>query len=180
MSGRFKYKTAMYVWSVTSMKSLLYGCETLFITEAKRHKLDVLQGKLLKCIVGIGPHYRTSPLLKALKICKSSVHVDFNSLILLKNIFNNDSAARKFYIDMLHHNNKCKNILSTRVGNICHKYDVDMMKLLLDTSYMTSVKNNFFSYPEHGQDGLTDSIRSLLYTRGPDEIFMLKNLLKAF
>ena len=81
---------------------------------------------------------------------------------------------------MLHHNNKCKNILSTRVGNICHKYDVDMMKLLLDTSYMTSVKNKFFSYPEHGQDGLTDSIRSLLYTRGPDEIFMLKNLLKAF
>ena len=134
-------KTAMYVWTVTSMKSLLYGFETLFITETKRHELDVLQGKLLKCIVGIGPQYRTSPLLKALKICKSSVHVDFNSLILLKNIFNNDSAARKFYIDMLHHNNKCKNILSTRVSNICHKYDVDMMKLLLDTSYMTSVKN---------------------------------------
>ena len=136
-------KTAMYVWSVTSMKSLLYGCETLFITETKRHELDVLQGKLLKCIVGIGPQYRTSPLLKALKICKSSVHIDFNSLILLKNIFNNDSAARKIYIDMLHHNNKCKNILSTRVSNICHKYDVDMMKLLLDTSYMTSVKNKF-------------------------------------
>ena len=67
-------KTAMYVWSVTSKKILLYGCETLFITEAKRHELDVLQGKLLKCIVGIGPHYRTSPLLKALKIYKSSVH----------------------------------------------------------------------------------------------------------
>ena len=75
---------------------------------------------------------------------------------------------------MLHCNNKCKNVLTARVSNICHKYNVDITRLLLDTSYMTTVKNIFFSFPEHGQDGLTDSIRSLLYTRGPDEIFMLK------
>ena len=55
---------------------------------------------------------------------------------------------------MLHHNNKCNNILTTRVGNICHKYDVDMMRLLLDTSYMTSEKKKIFSFPEHGKDGL--------------------------
>ena len=86
----------------------------------------------------------------------------------------------KFYIDMLQHNNKCKNIQTTRVGNICHKYNINVMRLLLYPSYMTSVKNKFFNYPEHGQDGLTDSIRSLLYTRGPEEISMLKHLLKAF
>ena len=70
---------------------------------------------------------------------------------------------------MLHHNNKCNNILTTRVGNICHKYDVDMMRLLLDTSYMTSEKKNSV-FQNMEKMVLTDSIRSI------SVIYLLKAL----
>ena len=63
-----------------------------------------------------------------------------------------------------------KNILITRVINICHYYNVETIKLLLDTSYMTSVKYHFFHLTKHDQDGRIDPIRSFLHARTPEQI----------
>ena len=83
----------------------------------------------------------------------------------------------KFYIDMLQHNNKCKNILTTRVCNICHKYNIDVMRLLFYPSCMTSVKNEFVNYPKHGQDGLS---QGLIYIPEVQKRYLCYNSLLKF
>ena len=82
---------------------------------------------------------------------------------------------------MLQHNNKCKNILTTRVCNICHKYNIDVIRLLFYPSYMTSVKNKFVSYQKHGQDGLPQGLIYILfiYQRSRRDIYV-KTPVKAF
>ena len=59
---------------------------------------DKVQGKLIKSMIGIGPRYRTTPLLQAVNMKKISDIIDVNNLMLLRRILLDDSAARSFII----------------------------------------------------------------------------------
>ena len=69
----------------------------MYIIKTCLARLDKLQAKLIKTVVGIGPRYHSSPLLDALKIPKVSLVNDVYNLFLYKNIVTNISAATCFY-----------------------------------------------------------------------------------
>ena len=77
----------------------VYGCEALYLNLKDTSTLDKLQSKLIKCIVGLGPSYRISPLLKALKLQPTSRIIDMNNIQLLNNVMRSNSAAKRFYLN---------------------------------------------------------------------------------
>ena len=97
-------KTAAHVWSATCKSILLCGFEAMFLKPCHRNELDKLQAKLVKCIVGIGQQFRTTPLLQALKMVNISQIIDINNLFLIKNVLYSNSAATSFYSLMLKKN----------------------------------------------------------------------------
>ena len=178
--------TATHVWSATCSKTLLYGCEAIYINETDKCQLDKLQAKLVKCIVGIGPKYHTTALLDALCINKISLQIDINSMFLLRNIIHNHTGASKFYLSMLRINNKYANNVKSntnlceRVKKLCDIYNVDLWKFLLDEQYSNQCKSKIKNVAVSNNDGLIDSIRFLLRNRSSSNIHLLKLLLKAY
>ena len=76
--------TLMYIWSSTCNSVLLYGCESMYISKQNIKELDKLQSELIKCLMGIGSSYKTTPLLNALKIYNISEVTNLNSWFCLK------------------------------------------------------------------------------------------------
>ena len=72
---------------------LTYACETTTLSKACKNRLNKIQAKLFKCIVGLSPNYRTTPLFNALKVHPASNIIDMNNIRLLHNIMSNSSAA---------------------------------------------------------------------------------------
>ena len=70
-------QTLIYVWNATCKSLFLYSCESLYINSKNLHALNKLQSKLIKCIVGIGARYHTSPLLQALGVENISNVIEF-------------------------------------------------------------------------------------------------------
>ena len=87
-------QTAVHVWNTTCKSILLYGCNTMYINKSCLARLDKLQAKLIKTVVGIGPRCQSSPLLDALKIPLIN---DVYNLFLYRNIVTNISAATCSY-----------------------------------------------------------------------------------
>ena len=172
--------TATHVWSAACSKTLLYGCEAIYINETDKCQLDKLQAKLVKCSVGIGPKYHTTALLDALCINKISLQIDINSMFLLRNIIHNHTGASKFYLSMLRINNKYANNVKSntnlceRVKNLCDIYNVDLWKFLLDEQYSNQCKSKIKNVAVSNNDGLIDSIRFLLRNRSSSNIHLLK------
>jgi hypothetical protein len=93
--------TATHVFNATCKTILMYACDTMYLSKRNRMELDKLQGRLVKCIAGLGSRYRTTPLIQALNMHRMSQLVDFNAINLLNNIMHSHSGARNFYILML-------------------------------------------------------------------------------
>ena len=153
----------------------------MFLKPCHRNELDKLQAKLVKCIVGVGQQFRTTPLLQALKMVNISQIIDINNLFLLKNVLYSNSAATSFYSLMLKKNVKLPYLLTTRVTKICQNFNIDMLKFIFNDNYAFEIKNRLLSSPKNNENGLVDSIRDLL---GQDanvfNLNLLKLLLKAF
>ena len=107
--------TSIHVFKTVCSSTLSYACEALSLSKAEKVELDKLQGKLVKCIVGLGPKYQTTPLLDAVRLKKMSHIINANSLSLLNNILRTDSAAKKFNILMLRKKSSCPQLLVNRV-----------------------------------------------------------------
>ena len=84
--------------------NLTFACESMYLSKKNRVELDRLQSKLVKCLVGLNPMYRTTPLLKALDMKNIPHTVDINTLNMFHNVMKTHSGARTFYLLMLKHN----------------------------------------------------------------------------
>ena len=100
--------TSFHIWLIVCQNVLSYGCEIIYLTERNIMDLDKLQARLIKRIVGIGATYRTTALLQALKVQKKCNIIDFNNVLLFRNIMNNNSAAKIFNMNLLSNKIKCK------------------------------------------------------------------------
>ena len=135
------------------------------MNKGNKQDIDKLQAKLLKCIVGLRPFYKTTKLLQALKVNKASVLIDFGNISLLNNILQTKSAARDFYLYMMqfvYDGNESKDILTSRVKKICIDNNINMYKCLLDSNYYSFVKKQMCSSPNQHEDGYIDTLRMLL------------------
>ena len=85
--------TAVYVFKATCSGILKYASDSVYLSQKQRSDLKI-QGNLLKCLVGLGPRYRTTPLLNAVYMSKVSSIIDMGNISLLNQIMRISSAAR--------------------------------------------------------------------------------------
>ena len=64
--------TAVYVFKATCLGILKHASNSVYLSQKQRSDLNKIQGNLLKCLVGLGPRYRTTPLLNAVYMSKVS------------------------------------------------------------------------------------------------------------
>jgi hypothetical protein len=173
---------AIRVFDASCNSVLVYGCETMYLSKKYRWALDKIQAKLIKCIVGLNPFYRTTPLLNALRVHTATDMINMNSVRLLSNIMAHDSAARLFNLTMLQMKCTCKSILVNRVKHICDIYNLNFYKIIADQTYIKQVKKNILQTVTDGNNGTVDSIRQLLRPSYKSNMNMslLRLLLKAF
>ena len=126
-----------------------------------RSKLDKIQSKLLKTVLGISPYCRSKPLLKALNVHHISDKIDVNCIMLLHRIMQGQSAAKEFNV-MLKRNVKCKELLVNRVKHICNSLSVSWFRCIIDSCYLSHVKTKIQKHVVNCEDGLVDSLRYLL------------------
>ena len=157
--------TAIHTWKVACQSILQYGCESVYMSRKSKGEMDKLQAKLLKCIVGIGPNYRTTPLLEALYVQKVSRIVDFNTLMLFRHILHDTSAARVFNLTMLKAQSKCESLLVNRAKRICTENSVNLFRFVTCKAYVENVKKEFLKCVKPGENETVDSLRILLKSR---------------
>ena len=167
------------MFHATCKSILLYDSECLALSSKHKNELNKIQAKLIKCIVGLGPKYRTSPLFKALNLHKISMYIDLNTLSLYHNIMRTHSAARNFNLLMLETKCNCPNLLVNRVKRLCKTYNFDFINIMTSASYVRHCKENITNVKAES-DGLVDSVRLLLQNRNMVNTSMLRLLLKAF
>ena len=144
-------------------------------------ELDKLQAKFIKCLVRIGSSYKTTPLLKALKIHNISDVINLNSLVLFKNIMKHPSAARRFNMTMINKKKICLGMLV----KLCNDNNLNLLNLIFQGN-IVKAKCQLLPIVHDEQNGTVDTLRMLL--RDSDNVYwsyeqrmsLVKLLLKAF
>ena len=143
-------------------------------------RLEKVQSKLVKVSLGLHKFCRSSPLLSALGVDKIETTVDKSSLALLKQIVDNCSGARHFYIHLLHLHSKGLLLghqdLVSRCSQICNRYCLSLLEFLFIDDYAGKAYKHIKSHASH-EDGLSDSVRFLLESGEHD---LVKLILKSF
>ena len=128
-----------YLWNAALRPVLTYGLNCMFLSKSSMSKLEKTQSSLIKASLGLHKFCRSSPILSALDISSISHTVDMASLGLLKQIFDNSSGAKHFYMHMvqLHSSGMLHghSDLVSRCLQICSKYDISLLKFLLVDKY---------------------------------------------
>ena len=145
---------------------------------SKRNLKDIekAQANFVKSFIGIGKTYRTSPLLNALKIKNITSLILTQNINLLRNVLNVNSAARDLNLHFLNSNIDINGSLIHRVKNICDTVNLNFMETVLDSNNVNDV---FQTFPRSGDDGLIDSLRSILHSTFVDRE-LVKLLLRSF
>ena len=156
---------------------LSYGCSTLNADRNVIKELDKAQAKLLKSALGLPKSCHNTPLLEALALKKIAKTLQVQ-LSLLRNALFNNSKARTFYLYMIKQGTaqSDKNLI-TRCFNIRKTHHVSLMRYVFDERYANQCKKQIHSVP---QNGVTDSVRTLLTNYNQHSKQILKMLLSPF
>ena len=138
--------------------------------------MSVLQGNIIKQVLGLNRRSRSSPLFKALGIPNISDAIQNRQTDLLRRIFKIETSCSKFYRSLL-----SQFILT---GNVCRK-------TLLGRVIASGISPIDVIFGEIkgkrgpvAQDGLVDSLRTLLlstsYNSGGAELALARLLLRSF
>ena len=177
--------TAIHIYSTAVRSCLTYGCSAVNISKTKIKELDKIQGKHIKCILGLKYNTRTTPLLEAINLSLVSKTVESMSLDLLRKCMVSDSQTHKFYFHMLRTSRKgqkklIKNTLFHRTLLTCKNNNINLSNYVLDKHYAGRRKYLFNTKITSGQDGLIDTIRNCLLFYDSDKRTFLNILLKSF
>ena len=166
------------MFNVAIQPILTYGCTTLNFTLSSVKELDKVQAKLLKSALGLPKFCHNTPLLQALKVKKIDNLLQVQQLSLIRNALLNKSKARTFYLHMFKHrtSHTDKNLLS-RCLEICNAHRVSLTRYVFDEHYASKCKRQIYAVP---QDGVVDSITSLLYNYNQHSKQLVKLLLSPF
>ena len=174
------WKLLHHVWSAACQSVLAYGCESLYLSKQNRTNLNKLQANHIKCIIGIGNYYRTSPLLQALNMNTMSDMIDFHTVALFKSIMSADSAAKTLIQIMMKQKPSCKKLLFNRAKEICSAKSVNVLQVVLNSDSFYKLKNKILYKVKPSENGVIDSLRALFSGNYRDQKPLIKLLLKAF
>ena len=173
-----KYEGKIYKTAVQTVMS--YGCSSVHLTQSNLKELDTLQGKHLKTIMGLSYSCSTSPLLEGLNMIPISTMVKFGALGLFKSCLQSNSLARHFYVQMLkrqYYVNLSKTLLGC-VSAFLKNHNVKVCGYLLGSNHTLSVLKRVRCVTPQNENGLIDSVRTLICNYNDKNRYMLKQLLK--
>jgi hypothetical protein len=168
-----------HVFNVAVRTSLLYGCNSVYLSKANLIDLDKTQGKLVKAMLGLPSNCHSSPILHALGIDRCSVSVAVASMDLLKNCLASSSSTASFYQFLL----TCeRNYTKTLVGRSkagCDTFNVNFERYIFDSSYVAQTKYRLGN-KNTCDNGIVDSIRTLLFNYNSINRNVLRSIVKPF
>ena len=136
----------------------------MYLKRGDKCKLDKLQARLIKCILGINANHKTRPLLSALNVTCLSQRIVFRNIMLLRKILYNDSLARTFNLKMLKLNNNCEKILINRVRSVCSSNGTMLYDMLIKNECVSHLRKKLLKKTPPCQDGLIDTPECFLKT----------------
>ena len=169
-----------YLWKAALQPILVYAneCQPLRLHEIL--EMDKLQSKLVKCSLGLSKFLRSTPLMNAMNIHSILRINEHNSMKLLKSILCGSSSCKDFYFYIWR--SQCRNnnynTLFDRNIKYCDKYDISLVKYLLDDAYAKRCCKIF--KPVIINNGLVDSLRHLLKDFSENDQCLTKLLLSPF
>ena len=177
--------TGLHIYNTAVRSTMTYGCSAVHISGKYLKKLDQLQGKIIKSILGIPYSSRTTPLLNALELETVTDSVHKASLDLLKSCLLSDSRTQSFYCNLTGIVNTrykpfVKNTLVDRAMSVCHNKNINYFRYLWDSSYRVKIKHCFINHIHTGAIGFIDSIRNVLNNYNHQNRKTLTCLLKSF
>ena len=164
-----------YLWNSIGAPTMLYGMDSILLSNKALNKLKSTQGSIIKKAMGFYKRSHHSSLLQAMKIPPVTDLINRSTGNLFHRIFQVESPARTFQCralaNYLVHGDLIKNSLLDRVV----KSGYSPFKLLSSPPAKVTTSH----------DGLSDSIRYLLLNDNSlkpysDEHFITSLLLKAF
>lgn len=169
-------RTKMYMWQTMCVPSLTYGCESLHLRQSDIHKLESLQGCMLKQCVHLPKRNHHTPLVQALSIPTIKDRIQSRVCGLLHGIYSVPSPARDLCVELMaQYVATGFYIPGTLVGRV-----VDM-----GISPARAAFNQTKWKVTNNEDGLIDSLRSLLFHDNymkpwSDERMIVSLLTKSF
>ena len=148
-----------FLWKSISSPLLVYGMESLSLSNSDLKLLKTTQGNIIKRIMGLNKRSHHTKLLKALKVPPIEEVIKKNSLGLYKNIFKTDTPSRELQSILLaRYITKGSIIKGTLLERIV-KFGVQPLDILFDKNPVMHAECDINT----DDDGLTDSLRYLLY-----------------
>ena len=177
--------TGLHIYNTAVRSTMTYVCSAVHISGKYLKKLDQLQGKIIKSILGIPYSSRTTPLLNALELETLTDTVHKASLDLLKSCLLSDSRTQSFYCHLTgivntRYKPLVKNTLVDRAMSVCHNKNINYFRYLWDSSYRVKIKHCFINHIHTGAIGFIDSIRNVLNNYNHQNRKTLTCLLKSF
>ena len=100
---------------IAVQSNMLYGCNTMHITNSVISLLKRTHGKHIKTVMGLRYHAHSKPLLLVTGFVSIATSLQYSSLELLKSCLCSSSAAEKFY----RHKFYCDPKLNTKTRPTC-------------------------------------------------------------
>jgi hypothetical protein len=169
---------SFHVYDTAVKSCLLYGCSNVYLCKKDLHTLESTRCKHLKAILGIGYSTHSTPILQAINQCPIENQIKVTSLDLLRSCLLSDTSASQFYLHLIqvHDINRPPKTLVERVKQT----ETNLQRYCLDINYQKTVKlKHNWNIPE-GQNGLVDSVRTLISNYNDNGRIMLKTILKSF
>ena len=148
--------TKAYIWNSIGAPMITYAMESIHMTNANIKQLKSAQGAVIKRVMGIPKRSHHTRLLDALKIPTTDTLVNINVQKLYHRIFGCESPAKELQIRFLKNyivnNDTIPNTLIQRILS----QGVSPVKVILN-------KPKGFSRKQNCDNGITDSLRSMLF-----------------
>ena len=148
-----------FLWNSICCPILVYGMESIAISEKDLKSLKTTQGNIIKRIMGIKKRSHHSKLLKALKIPVIEDVITKNSLRLYKNIFKTDTPARDLQSVLLARYIIKGNITKGTLLEKVVKAGCDPLQIIFDKQNLTGSDHDVIEQ----DNGVTDSLSFLLH-----------------
>lgn len=174
--------TIGHIWNVAVRPVLLYGAQCIYNTKASTKAMDKIQAKLIKAALGLKPWCKSTELLAAINIKKTSKSIDIAQLDLLKSALYGSSRCSEFYSRLLNDHFAGKKMdkynLVTRCLDVCSRNNISVINYLYNDSYARRCQKHIIGVP--AKDGVVDSVKYLLTSRNVYNSELLNLFLKPF
>ena len=130
--------------------------------------------------MSLKPSCRNTPLLKAMKVTRTSVSIEQQEIKLLRSMLTSSSRSNKLYnyllANQLAGNAVSKRNLVHRVLNSCDKYNLSLVKCLCESKYLSYSFRQIYGVG----DGISDTVGYLLFNLTDETRAQINLLLSPF